>query len=439
MVSKIIDSHSDLGINSPGFARIQVEKSTTCAPLRTVGHAEAVLVTNETSLELLAMPGDQLALFYYGPKNTTNVTYSYNTHTALDRVSYTLEYEMFQSGPLKDEDRTWTPLPAYSSNDSDVILLFIAGNSVTYREPNSDIIFSANEPGQITINGLVQDYYAPDRYVNVMGCKEQYRVCNAINGRCTRKAGFGFLDQVLKSDADGLKLSTLQFATALRTVLALQQTSIYHVVSTRLAGALRVTETLQGRQQVGLPDTQWQIEASNFFENGLARLQQQTQEYATGPPTTPRGSIVLHPTEDVIDIPWKAMCFSQLVNDTTDSMSFSILGMIILFGIGIFIILFSFVQDTIVGFIQTRFKTGLHAWAEWQVTDRLVMHKLLFESHDLGQWEDGWFKSVPVTQNSDPHTGLAEKHLKYTNVREESEAGAQMIEEHFDTKKDHRY
>lgn len=438
MVSKLIDSHVDLGINAPKSSRIQLEKTTTCAPLRQVGHVEVVQVTNETSSSLLAVPGDQIIQFYYGGLiNSTNVTYSYNIHTGMDSVPYTLDYVTSNSDGGNAMALNWEPSPEYTVNDSDVTLLFIAGNSVLYREPNGDPIFGANYP----LNSSTGQFWVADRYVNVLGCIEKYRVCNVVNNKCTEKAGLALLEKILKKDTDGLELSTLQSTIASRMILALQVSSVYYATFTRLAAALRATDSLQGLWQVGLPETQWQREAASLFDNGLARLQQKTQEYATGTANTPRGSYVVTPDNDAINIPWKAMCYSQLVNDSSDTMSFSILGMIILFGVGIFIVLFSFAHDTIVGFIQTRYKIGLHAWAEWQVTERLQMHRLLFESQNLGQWEDGWFKTMPVTQkDSETFIGLTDKHLKYTNVNgEEHEAGVQMIEEHFDTKQDHRY
>lgn len=438
MVSKLIDSHVDLGINAPKSSRLQFEKTTTCAPLSQIGRVKFVEVTNETSNSLLAMPGDQIMQFYYGGLiNGTNVTYTYNIHTAMDAVPYTLSYVNSNADSGDAVALNWQPSPEYSVNDSDVTLLFIAGNSILYREANGDPIFGANYP----LGSAAGQFYTPDRYVNVLGCTEKYRICNVVNNKCTQKAGLQLLEKNLKKDTDGLELGTLQNAIASRMILALQVSSVYHATFTRLAAALRATESLQGLWQVGLPETQWQREVASFFDNGLARLQQKTQEYATGPAITPRGSYVVTPDNEAINVPWKAMCYSQLVNDSSDTMSFSILGMIILFGVGILIVLFSLAHDTIVGFIQTRYKIGLHAWAEWQVTERLQMHRLLFESQNLGQWEDGWFKTMPVTKkDSDTFLGLTDKHLKYAKVNgEENEAGAQMIEEHFDTKQDHRY
>lgn len=123
-----------------------------------------------------------------------------------------------------------------------------------------------------------------------------------------------------------------------------------------------------------LPPNQWHIEVGSWFDAGLARLQQRTQEYATGPANVPRGSYILTPNPTfLVDVPYRAMCHSQLVNDSSDTMSFSVLGMSILFGVGAMIIFTSLTIDTIIGWIQLRLQKGLHARTEWLVSDKLEM------------------------------------------------------------------
>ena len=84
MTTGLIDSHLDLGINAPEEHRIQVEKSTTCAPLRANDYFEFVNATNENRLGVI---GDVMVLYNFGPTvlgdgSFTNYTYYYNTTQA---------------------------------------------------------------------------------------------------------------------------------------------------------------------------------------------------------------------------------------------------------------------------------------------------------------------------------------------------------------------
>lgn len=85
---------------------------------------------------------------------------------------------------------------------------------------------------------------------------------------------------------------------------------------------------------------------------GLALIQQKVQEYATGPATIVSGSYVLHPNRTLaVDALWVDFCYSQIVNDSSDTMSFSVLGLVLLLGIGGIIICISLTIDSIVGYI----------------------------------------------------------------------------------------
>ena len=266
---------------------------------------------------------------------------------------------------------------------------------------------------------------------------------NPGNGKCTDKLGVMQLQTTLQENDDELALNSVQNATAMRLSNALQVSSIYYATFSRLANSLRATESLHGRRQLYLPPNQWHIEVSGWFDTGLARLQKAVQEYATGPLIVPRGSYIVRPDPAKIpaDAIWEAMCYSQFINDTTDTMSFSVLGLVLLFGIGFLIIIISMTMEMVVGWIQTRFKTGLHAWAEWRVNDKLQMQRLLFEATGHGRWDDGFVQSVPVTGKDQAFPGPAERHLKRHNTKEMGIQGGdvQLVTEHFDTKDDRPY
>lgn len=343
----------------------------------------------------------------------------------------------------KADTGAFIPVPELDSPVADVTLLFIAQNSVSYKQACQDPVFAATTLVDSVAYGQEVKYYDYDRYVSVLGCTEQYRICNPESNKCTDKMGLMQLQATFDENDDGLSLNTRQNATALRSLLALQVSSIYYATFTRLGAALRASESLHGLSQQYLPPTQWHIESGSWFDQGLARLQQRTQEYATGPNVIPAGSYLVRPNPEVYpgDAPWLDMCYSQFVNDTTDTMSFSVVGLAILFGTGILIILVSLLIDTVVGWIQTRFNMGMHAWAEWRVNDKLQMQRLLHEATGLGHWRDGWFPNVPVTVNPDLFLGPGEHHLRRrtTEMKDGRGAAVELVNENFDYKPDGKY
>ncbi|KAK5946636.1 hypothetical protein PMZ80_000779 [Knufia obscura] len=432
MVSKRINSHYDLGINAPSAGRVELEKTTTCAPLRT---APFVIIRNSTDPLFYGRPDDTVIEYNYGPIGVvTNYTYAYNDHASFDNLGYSLHSVSASAG--YDPAGGFTPVPAMNTTDADQSLVFIAANSVTYSEPCGDPIFSANSFYSSNSSGIISEQYYPDYYVSVLGCSEQYRICNPENNKCTDNQGLMQLQGAFTANEGGLDANDMQAAIIQRLLGALQVSTINDATSTRLGAALRASESLDGLRQRYLPTNQWHIEVGSWFDEGLARLQQRTQEYATGPANVPRGSYVLAPNPNITaDIPFRAMCYSQLVNDSSDTMSFSVVGMAVLFGVGGLIIFTSLTIDTIVGWLQLKLRKGLHARTEWLISDKLEMQRLLYGEMQLGQWDDS--KRLPVTLKKQTFVGVADRHLSGMLKGQgsfEDGADAQLVEEHFDSK-----
>jgi hypothetical protein len=90
-------------------------------------------------------------------------------------------------------------------------------------------------------------------------------------------------------------------------------------------------------------------------------------------------------------------------------MSFSILGLVLLLSIGGIIVCVSLTIETVVAWIQSRTKKGLHARMEWMRNDRLQMQRLLFSEKKLGQWTTDSSDKVPTTvEGDDKFVGVAD-------------------------------
>lgn len=117
MASKRINSHFDLGINAPSAGRIEVEKTTTCAPVRTRPFAQAL---NSSDPRFYGRPDDTIAEYYYGPVvGITNYTYAYNDCAAFDNNGYTLT-AVFASAGTTEATGGFEPVPALNTTDADL-------------------------------------------------------------------------------------------------------------------------------------------------------------------------------------------------------------------------------------------------------------------------------------------------------------------------------
>jgi hypothetical protein len=380
MTSKKIDSHLDLGINAPARNRIQLIKETTCAPLIQLRRS----VNGSSRIPGMGRDGDTLLDYFYGGVSDFNYTWRYNTHAYLDQIPYTA-YSIHSLAP-HDGPGGWSPLDDLRRSDADLSLIFIAANTMRFKEPCDDPVFGAHYE-TLTLAGT---HYEADEFAVPISCAERYQVCNPKTERCTDMVG----SKQIVSASRLLALDDLQTNEVIRVSMALMQTNIHHQTFTRLSGALRAQETASGLNQPPLPINQWEIEVSSWFDAGLSRLQHLIQEYATGPTNVVPGSRLWQPGKEGHAYQ-QAMCDSQLVNDADGTMSFSVLGLIVVFVVGGFIILTSFVLDIVVGWWQNLFNKGETKKLDWLLDDKLLLQRMLFEGSGLGSWQSG--TGFPVT------------------------------------------
>ena len=103
----------------------------------------------------------------------------------------------------------WDPIATFKRTDADVSLHFIAQTSMIYTNPVLDPIFSATTALPFT-NNLTM--WSPDRNVSVLGCIDQYRICNSDRRACTPLGGVVALSNAITK----IGLNDAQLATAIR-------------------------------------------------------------------------------------------------------------------------------------------------------------------------------------------------------------------------------
>jgi hypothetical protein len=159
------------------------------------------------------------------------------------------------------------------------------------------------------------------------------------------------LEIIQKNEA---RFNPKQMATAARIALASLHTSFRDIINTPSSRSLRAQEKMWWLLQAPLPDNQWEIEVLSWEQAGLAALQASVQEYAAGPTIAVEGIFVSKMwSEKVLDNAkanyralnqaWRSICHNQIVRVDQGTLNFSVVGIAIIFTLGILIVVMSFV------------------------------------------------------------------------------------------------
>ncbi|KAL9619643.1 MAG: hypothetical protein Q9160_005749 [Pyrenula sp. 1 TL-2023] len=404
-INATIDSHTLLGINAPEHQRVEYQKVTTCAPC------------------------DTLYYYNYGPlandkysAYSTNYTYYYNSHGFLDNIGYGVTAIQYNANT--NVKGSWDPIPPLRKTDGDISIIFIAFNSIRFVQPTYDPVFHATTPGgNITSEGETTSWWNADYWNSVIGCVDQHSICNPNRsppGSPDGSGGDGDGDG--DSDSDSLctplsgSSSLINASTNARygftprqigaiTRIANQAlyTNTYIALAGRGDSALRAQETVNSLDQAPLSDTHWTDEITSWFTTGLAHLQRGVLEYAAGPSNVDVGTYIWAPEDPVS----RAMCRNQLVRSTLGTVSFSVLGVAVILAVGGFIVLLSFVLESVVGWAQKRWKRGQWRREGWRRDEALQVQRALFEQKGWGRWGEGAEEmAVPVCEGGERFGGL---------------------------------
>ncbi|KAL8872035.1 MAG: hypothetical protein Q9174_002268 [Haloplaca sp. 1 TL-2023] len=373
----LLDSHRVLGINAKPSDRVQYRKVTTCSVLRT---KEYSYYWNNT--DTAGSGVQELIRYNYETwsKGSTNYTWQYNLNDVVGSYGYSLTPYAI----LRDVS---DPIPALNRTDADVTIMFLAPNAVTYTSPVYDPLFRATLPYNITdFGGNNNTMYTSDHWAGVLACADQYQFHNPQSGKSTPLTS----RTKLNDDLAAVGFNELQLSTVLSLYYTIGTSDTYYSVHSRGAASLRASDTVVGSDlnNVGLPDNQWTIEATEMFSISLAKLQQQILNYALGPPNLYQDMEFIKGSVDV--------CQRQKIRGIGGFLSFSILGVAIILIVGGLIILTSIFLDMIVGFIQRRFKWSDHKRLQWATDEKLQLQRLAYEEAGQGQWLGGT-DAVPTT------------------------------------------
>lgn len=268
-------------------------------------------------------------------------------------------------------------------------MFFLASNSVTSPYANSDPLFSATTQLDIPEG----TYYEADDFVTVMGCTDQYQICNPAKPGPDGCTPLGTID-ALNDAAGNIGLNDYQLSTQDTINIAMRESNMFDSVFGRGASALKAQRTVFERfQEAQLPNNQWQIEASGWFAVSLASLQQALVEIATGPvDIVSSGGYV-----ESFSTPYApAICNRQMIRNVHGYQNFSTLGVGIVLVVGAILIILGWVIDTVGGFVQKSLLKKDYARLAWISDGYLQLQRLAYEGAGYVNWE-GCVDDVPVS------------------------------------------
>jgi hypothetical protein len=316
-------------------------------------------------------------------------------------------------GVLHAEGIPWQPDSVLNQTDSDITLMMLSQNDISYVErsddpwitPQTEVETNTTIPGtNINVTLWLKSYE-----ISLLGCLDQYQVCNPSmpsDSGCTTLGGLlSAANQAYTTKVKQLVFNSEQTVTTSRFLNWPVDRSLYSNVDGRGGAALngelrqrpshtRLNLTLKAclstiasmmtyqNIQTHLPPNQWQIEVSTWFATSLAKEQTAVIEWATTPKNLP--STGWHHTAPTLSL-LRSQCYSQLVSRGAGYQNFSILGLIITVVFCGVIVILGLTIDMVVGWLLR--ENSRYKQVQWGLEETLALYKAAFQSHGL--WQDG--------------------------------------------------
>jgi hypothetical protein len=152
-----------------------------------------------------------------------------------------------------------------------------------------------------------------------------------------------------------------------------------------------------------------EIEVLDWAQQGLAALQAAVTDYAAGPSIELEGAYMLKMYHEDKDRPanysaeerdtdraWRDICANQIVRDAQGTLNFSVVGIAVIFVLGMLIAVLSYVVEPLTAVVQSMLRVGVERAEAWQRDEGLQTLRMLHEAHGRGSWT-GAADVVPIT------------------------------------------
>ncbi|KAI9147640.1 hypothetical protein HJFPF1_12670 [Paramyrothecium foliicola] len=399
----LLDSHWNLGFNTPPESRFQYRRTLHCAPLQTEGYSSRVTDARNRSFTRY-----QYGPIYAGERvDECNCSFAFpdsarpvSEKTLLETVqpSYMIDSRLglYRNRTLLFEGSDFVPSDDFDRTDADLHLIGLSGIGVRSMEKSPDLWYrltsSFNTKIVIVNQTIEQVHWEATEPMWPMGCVSQFQYCRSSlpeEDRCTQLGSFDDTVTAAKALLDGDPGDEVLWSLNI-----LLGPTISEVIKYLGVKALTARFNLGGSGiQATMKPNQWHLDVTHWFSTVLASTQLRMLRAATGPERDETDFQRLWGGPTTAD--QTRLCESQKIR-STEYMSFSFFGLLFIFIFGSIIIVLSAVIEPLTTWVQRRFQLNPYSRVEWQTTPKLHLQRLAYEELGYGRWRPGAF-DIPIT------------------------------------------
>ncbi|KAJ4289802.1 hypothetical protein N0V90_011133 [Kalmusia sp. IMI 367209] len=385
----LLDLNDHFGLNLITENNMKFRRTATCAVIDLEGHYDVLDTSNSTDAHVEKYLGrtlyeeEQYRRYYLGETVAGNFTTGVN-YMPVDTQRYAVTSSPFWS----DFGSSFDPIPQLKSNDSDLVIVFIALHGTRFLEPVDDLLFSAHRNfSQLMTDNFTRTSYTADEPLAAFGCQNRYQFCFARKGQndtCTSLQGL----PSTKSSSD--------FSGANEAQLALLRLLVQLLYWNDAEGAMNhlTPASINSGFNAPLPSDQWLQDMVMLEQNIRAQLQIALSTYAVGGST-----LNFKATTPLRRKPAEAernLCGIQLmkspggfVNINVFALTFVITFCMVVTALDLILLKFLIFWHRFRGFLAPR----IDAWVQ---DGTLQLQRRAYEMQGEGTWER-LDKEVPVT------------------------------------------
>lgn len=404
MDTGLIDSNTDLGINTGPGDRLWFRRVMTCAPVP----AEERFSTDwqdEPPPNFPIAEGDQYKYYNLGGYAGNNFTWAvsnYSLSLGASTAVYDLQAIVSYAGNSEAVGPVYEVLPDLEVSDADVTILRLYNNA-RYLTPVEDAWFRAtNKTDPTGVNRLnPEDHYMSDRIISTLGCTSAFQFCNTTTN-CSPLQG---IRQAQGEERRGLRLTTTQAAifdlVESMAMSASLENGVYFLGSQILTANDFLWTGAGTLLSSGLASTHWTTEMTNIANLMLAAMQRLVVDYAALPEfpiRTTRGQVssaeFVQPPGNAAE---RALCSAVRVRDARYA-NFSVVGLALVLAIGSLVILLNvFAFPAAVFWVRDQLRLSPYPGREWRRGHLFMQQREALEARGVGDWNIGKRVHIPWT------------------------------------------
>jgi hypothetical protein len=295
----------------------------------------------------------------------------------------------------------FVPIADFNIPDADVTLISIL-NKAKYVAKNEDPVFNATI--QSTQN---TGYYTASQDLGILGCTEQYRVCNLGNARCTGLTGLYGIKQTIEKGS--LSLTSRQqavYQVMWRSAWSMGLQWALEVLSDDVLRARDSVFSVKSTTSSSLPSNQWEIEAFNLHNLSLAVFQRRINEFASPENLDIRPNVtswdrIVRPTDPAL----LELCDQQKIR-TSNYYSFSVLGMGLILGVGSLLILLDWIIIQQIFWFRSLASGQHNRKLDWTETGTLQLQRQVLDARGVGPWSTRDYEFPVLVERCRTFVGL---------------------------------